>query len=446
MTQTNFIESTQYLAIFTGMGTAKTATSLQRVEARGDWPLLVLGRPDDRKTWRDEMARLNLSDLPHEFHTYDSLGFAEAAPGKPLSTKQTRLRNKRRIKIAEIFDRLQPRSIIADQSECLKNRNANRTRGCIYLADLFRVRNPRASITILTAHPTPQAQLEELWAQFRFLDGGSSLGLKFWQFVHSHAYIVDDPQGHKEILWTSERRQRVLERIAHQSLFHSDVQVEKIPPLTTRTVKLNPKPWQTNLFHSMLKNYETPQEDYLNSIMAVTQAIRQFSGGLGLGNDFVPNQKADWIARAQTARKFKRAVVFASFTDEIKGLARVLKAPTLTGEQTQPQRERIRESFASGHHPIIVVQVALGKGMNELAAADAAIFTTPPWSNLMYQEAVGRINRPAGKKRNAHKLKVFNLSLLPIDETIYEAIQNRSSLNHWIKSRGWRAWKERKSK
>ena len=181
-----FIVDNPVCACFLDCGLGKTPITLSAIKKIGQYPVLVVGpKLVVENVWRQEAAKWKeFSDL-----VFSTVTGTEAQRIKALRTKaHIYLISRDNLvwakKIGVKFDRY--KMIVLDESSSFKNPTAARTKV------LFNLPHPRK--VLLSATPAPK-NLQDLYAQFRILDGGVILGHTLTEFRNRYMYCVN-PEKH----------------------------------------------------------------------------------------------------------------------------------------------------------------------------------------------------------------------------------------------------------
>lgn len=125
-------------------------------------------------------------------------------------------------------------------------------------------------------------------------------------------------------------------------------------------------------------------------------------------------------------------VVFANSSQLIKLLTvRLEKAKiaygVIQGGQSPDSRQNHIDDFQNGKVKVILVVTAAGGTGITLTAARTAVFLQLPWSNVDYQQAVGRVHRIGSEKHSSVRI-IHYLTNETIEETMMNTLDEKAQM------------------
>lgn len=376
-----------------------------------------------------------------------------------------------------------PDAIVADEVHRLKKHTTKQARFMFELSAQEQVRSR------LGLSGTPIANgIEDLFSIYRFIDP-QVFGANFNDFTNR--YLIKGGYGGHQII--GYRNLHQVERKLARTAFQIDKATAlKLPPRVSVPVPVQLDARTRKLYDQVRKDslaeLEVPGPDglplhgtVLASIVLTTLIrLQQIAGGAvpvllpGSGGDpdrtvltTVGDEKVrvanDLIADALAADK--QVVVFCRFTDEIRRLygsmphhykddgescfycgkavrsslhlkpMQTAWVDTMSGNPkisgSKERRERVKKDFAAGKIKVLIMQISLGVGMNELVAASVAIFYSTGYSLIDFEQARDRLYRDGQKKRVT---EYFLQAERTVDQPIYTALDSKQQVARKVTS------------
>lgn len=322
-----------------------------------------------------------------------------------------------------------PDMIVADESQMIKNRQADRTKTMWKLGKLAEYK------LILTGTPVTETPLD-FWSQYRFLDP-SIFGKRYKDFEENFA--VKGGFGGFQI-----KRYKNLKGLARQA-YSIGYRVAKkdaldLPPVIDMVRycyldKSSQKIYNDMEKERLIKFLGGPEADAPIVLTALLR-MRQITGG------FLKREDGSYVNTGQEKLNIlrevldelpeeKKIVIFATFTPEIKAIKKVVKetgrsVEELSGEVKTKDRKALRNRFQKEDLQVLVVQTAAGGVGIDLYAADTGIFYSHDPSFSKTEQAKGRLDRVGQSGDNVTFIHL--LARGTIDEIIYEALQKKKNL------------------
>ena len=276
--------------------------------------------------------------------------------------------------------------IVLDESHFIKNRGSKRSKFCRKLQQYANYRY------ILTGTPIGNGRLEEIWAQYYFLDP-EIFGARFKQFEDRYC-ILDQYFKPRYYRYEDEVREKMF--MCAQRIKKIDCLdlPEKLPVDTLKLELL-----EKTKYKEMLKNYITELDIEASNPLARMVKLRSLCSG------FIKNEAGETIpvkCSKQGALEDlldnwdKKLVIFAEFKESIRTIAETLKKlrirhVILDGSQRD---KNIWKSFQSDPKiQVIICQYRSASAGIDLYAADTMLFYEPTLSSQIFEQAKDRIHR-----------------------------------------------------
>ena len=326
--------------------------------------------------------------------------------------------------------------IIADESQRIKNPNANQSKAMHKLGD-------RAQYKFILSGTPIQNEFVDLFSQYRFLDA-SIFGTKFYDFRDKYAvmggYKNKEIVDYKNLDDLVKREMSVAYRVTKAEALDLPEQT-----FERRYVSLREK--ERRLYEQL--RYESYAElengERITAKSALTQLLRlqQFTGG------FLPessNAEPQLISKAKlnaledilcdyVVDSKKKLVIFARFLPEIHEIERLcekvlkkakMRSVSIYGEVERSARGKIVEQFQTDPATMVIVgQIdTLGVGQT-LTAADTCVYYSLNFNYATYDQSMSRIHR-IGQKNTCTYIHLIAEDT--IDEKVLEALSRKENL------------------
>lgn len=252
---------------------------------------------------------------------------------------------------------------------------------------------------ILNAEPMTE-RLEDLFGQFKMLDGGVSLGKTLTQF--RLRYMQLDPTGYG---WVPQRS--AYSRIRKATSYISDWIVNrpdlKLPKKIYNTVRVPMTSEQMWLDNELKEWFAAELEDAkieTNYAPVIFTKRIQLMGGVFKGKEekirHVKTNKLEVLRELIRTHPESKVVVWHHYIEETKLLIAVLKNMNVF-VYVDPKDPKPLEQFRDATKGVMLIRTSMCKGLNQLADGDMCIFYSHPYSFRQRMQAVGRTCRLISK-------------------------------------------------
>ncbi len=399
-----FVEKHKRCALHMDIGTGKTATTiaackelLDNFDIRGVMvfaPLKVatVAWPDELRKWDEfrklrhivvrgsEAERIQQLRLRSDFYilNYDWLPWW-------VEWVRSEIQAKRQLP----FDML-----VLDESSKLKSPASKRFKELKPLADSNRFRR----IVELTGTPSPE-RLQDLWSQYRLLDGGQRL-MKFVTHFRDR-YLEINPYNHYDIKPKDLAQEEIEKLIADITYTIRAEDYLELPRMLEHTIPIiMPK--------SAMKIYDEFEKDMVIKIDSgyvvggnagvATEKCRQIASGAVYDSNgdtrIVHSEKMDTLKEfiedidepVMVAYWYKHE--HATIKNEFPGV------PILGPDTYDKEAARIIEDWNKGKIPLLFIHPgSVGHGINLQHGGRILVWLTIPWHNDYYRQTNGRLYR-----------------------------------------------------
>lgn len=411
-------------ALFWGMGSGKTVTTLTAVDQLlhdhlEDGPVLVIApKRVAENTWSKEADKWE-----HLSHLRVSrvMGTQKQRVAALNAEADLYVINRENVVwLVEILGHSWPfRIVVIDELSSFKSAQAKRFKA------LRRVRGRIERIIGLTGTPRPNG-IEDLWPEVYLLDQGERLGRTLSQF-RARYLLPDKMNGH--IVYSYRPREgaeaEVYNRLADICMSVRKEDVIQLPGQVYEDVLLEPPP-------ALLKKYKAFERDKVLECMnengeivagsqaALTNKLLQFANGAIYDMDRevheLHNIKLDALEEMLEAAGGESVLVLYAYkhdADRIRSRidCRALDTPADI------------DAWNRGEIPVALAHpVSIGHGLNLQDGGHIIIWYGLTWSLEAYQQANERLNRPGQK----NVCRVYHLMLKGThDERVIQVLQNK---------------------
>jgi hypothetical protein len=377
------------------------------------------------------------------------------APGLAVvATNYEILRGKRHLQALVKWAAGRRTYLILDESWMVQHHTAQQTRAAYLL------RQACDRVTLLNGTPGPP---DKTFAQFQIL-GSHILEVKNWFHFRAKYCVMGvdtehDPYGSKKIVGY-QRMDDFERRTAPYCLRREQKDClnlpELLPPVTIEA-RLTPKTWA--LYKQMRDEFVAWLDTGEAAVarQAGTKAIRMaqmlsgFVGGVEADGDDGPptstvreigREKLDAVMDFIAAHELQKTVFWCRFIPEMDRLARTLAecgrtVYQLRGGQKPHDRDQAKKAFAPGASDdpaaaLVGHPAAGGAGLN-LSSAAIHVFFSLPFSDRVYKQAFGRVQRPGQVRRvlTCHVVAVGPNGQQTLDHRVVKALQEQSDVAAW---------------
>ena len=411
-------------ALFWGMGTGKTVTTLTAIDLLlydylEDGPVLVIApKRVAEHTWSREAEK-----WPHLQHLRVSrvMGTAKQRLDALTVSADIYVINRENVVwlIEYLGDRWPFQIVVIDELSSFKSNTAKRFKA------LRRVRGRIKRIIGLTGTPRPNS-LEDLWPEIYLLDQGARLGRTLGAF-RSRFLVPEKMNGH--IVYSYREREgaaaEVYDRLADICMSIRKEDVLSLPGQIYEDVELTAPP-------ALLKQYKQFERDAVleclddgGEIMAGTQAaltnkLLQFANGAIYDMDGQAHElhtvKLDALEELIEEAGGDPVLVLYAYKHDAD---RIRQRITCRGLD---KPEDI-DAWNRGEIPVALAHPAsIGHGLNLQYGGHITIWYGLTWSLELYQQANERLNRPG----QTQVCRVYHLILKGThDERVLKALTNK---------------------
>ena len=411
-------------ALFWGMGTGKTVTTLTAIDQllhdfMEDGPVLVIApKRVAENTWSKECAKWE-----HLQHLRVSKVMGSATERQKALTADADIYVVNRENVVWLVEHLGakwPFSIVAiDELSSFKSIQAKRWKA------LRRVRGRIKRIIGLTGTPRPNG-LEDLWPEVYLLDQGERLGKTISNFRVTYLK-PDKMSGH--IVYSYKPKPGAEDAVYNligdicMSLGESDC--VGLPELVYEDVLLQPTP-------GLLKQYKTFEKDRVMECMgedgeivaanaaALTNKLLQFANGAIYDEHgavhHLHDVKLDALEELIESAGGDNVLVFYAYKHDADRIRERFGCRDL-------DKPKDIDDWNAGKIPIALAHPAsVGHGLNLQDGGHIIIWFGLPWSLELYQQANKRLHRPG----QTHTCMVYHLILQGThDERVLRSLSNK---------------------
>lgn len=427
-----FVQSHPRAALFLDMGLGKTVSTLTAVRAMQD--ILEIGRvlviaplSVARNTWTSECSKWN-----HLNNTRISvvLGTAKERTDALETSADIYVTNRENTvwlcdyfenKLSPFFD-----MIVIDESSSFKAHDSKRFKA---------LKKASASVprmVILTGTPSPNGY-QDLWAQFRLLDGGKRLGTTWTGFLgtYFHPLFGNGRVTYKYGINVG-AAQTITDRIADITLSMKAADYLELPESTTID-------YPVSFDKTLLKDYHDFKRDLVLEVgenqltaetaVALSNKLHQYTSGEVYDENhmgvFIHDEKTAALAElVETAQASgENVLVFYQYRHELPRIMEALKTYRPVHFSGEPDTLR---KWNEGKIKVLLAHPAsVSYGLNMQGGGHVIVWFSLTWSLEQYQQANARLHRQG---QNA-PVRIYRLVVKDtIDETISTALLNKDNL------------------
>lgn len=411
-------------ALFWGMGSGKTVTTLTALDAilhdeLEDGPVLVIApKRVAENTWSKETAKWE-----HLNHLRISTVIGSAKDRRTAIAQIADIYVINRENVGWLVEEMGgfwPFPIVViDELSSFKNQQAKRWKA------LRRVRGRIKRIIGLTGTPRPNG-LEDLWPEIYLLDGGARLGRTVGAFRQQ--FLVPERQN-GFVVYSYRPKEgaeaEVYERISDICMSVRKEDVITLPGQIYEDVEVTPPP-------VLLKQYKQFERDKVmeclddngeivaGSAAALTNKLLQFANGAIYDLDGqvheVHRLKLDALEELVEAAGGDSVLVLYNYQHDKDRIRERIDCRLL-------DKPEDIDAWNRGEIPVALAHPAsIGHGLNLQEGGHIIVWFGLTWSLELYQQANERLNRPGQK----HVCKVYHLMLKGThDERVLQALQRK---------------------
>jgi len=339
--------------------------------------------------------------------------------------------------------------IIVDESHRISSPSAQSTKMAWKLGDKAHYRY------ILSGTPVLDGVGGDIFAQFRFLDLGTTFGTYIGAFKRE--WMVDMNAGMPSVRYFPDWKLKPGGDVQLNELIYRKAgRVEKkdcltLPPLVMKQIKIELSSEQRRHYDEMKHALITYlSEDACVAQTAMTKALRLLqitSGFMKLEDDegtivsFKGNPRAAALADILADARGVKTIVWAVFKENYRAIADVCtklgrKATFLTGEQTHDEKVRAVTDFCTGDHDTLIANPGAGGTGVNLVEAPLAVWYSRNHRLEHRLQALARNHRGGSDMHD----KVTNIDIVAestLDEHVLSCLDRKEDVAQAILS--WRA-------
>lgn len=354
--------------------------------------------------------------------------------------------------ICEILEAWQPEIVVGDELHLIKNYKAKRSKAAVAIADSCRKNS--GYIYGLTGTAILNS-IEDIFMQFRFLDGGSRFGGNFFTFRRRYMYDANDSWSHQEKHFPDFKpRPEMFEELNHK-MFQIATKVTKaeamkhLPPLVKKVKRVELSPEQKRIYKEMKDDFITfvenkKQEGQPQAVVAniaLTKALRLMQ----IISGFVVTEEGDTVAMDRVPRLEvtkdllteitgnNKCIIWCSFKHNYKQLGELceklkLKHVFLTGQMNTVEKKDAMNAFQNDEDVKVMIanRRAGGIGVNLTAAAYSIVYSRN--FSLGEEKQSEARNHRGGSEIHEKIIKIDLVTENTIDEILLKALEGKHDL------------------
>jgi hypothetical protein len=311
---------------------------------------------------------------------------------------------------------------IGDESSLIKDHRANRTKATLKLTEDIPCK--------ILLNGTPMTErIEDLWGQFKMLDGGRALGRTMTHFRSRYMTMAMDGYG-----WVPQpsAMTRIQKDTAHLAYWMPPDAVD-MPKVHRYVMRMPMTDRQERADRELKEKFKTVMGDqYVETNYAATVFGKrvQLCGGQikadGGGTMDVGSCKLSAVEQVME-QMGKKYIIWHKYIHETDLLAQYLGdcgIPFAVVATSEDGAEL--ERFQKMESGVCLIRTACCRGLNQLADADTAIFYSNPFSYMERAQAEGRT-----KRLNTPHADTYVVDLITeggADEVVYNMIQHKANV------------------
>ena len=450
--------------LFWEMGTGKTGGTISILRNRYNTdrrlaPTLIFSPIITLYNWRDEFQVFSKIDKSH-IKVIDKNGKARVKQlQQAMDHASIIIMNWEAVQNDTVFNMLlewKPEIVVGDELHLIKSHKAKRAKRAVEIADRAKYRYGLTGTPILNS-------VEDIFMQYRFLDGGRLFGRSFWTFKDKYMYDANAawkgkqnyfpdmkprPEMFKEL---NEKMYKISSRVLKKDCIKDLpplVKTKRLIPMTAEQTKAY-KEMQSHLITFVEKEHDEGKPQAATASIAATKALRLMQ----IASGFIKTEEGDEIEFKKnpklevTEELLKeltpnhKVILWCSFKNNYKQLGKLcekLKVPHvfITGDMSMPEKQKAVDSFRNDKECRVVVanRKAAGIGIN-LVEADYSIIFSRNFSLGEEKQSEARNHRGGSQIHD----KITQISLLTpgIEELVVQALDNKQNISDivvdWIK-------------
>jgi SNF2 family DNA or RNA helicase len=338
--------------------------------------------------------------------------------------------------------------IIADESQTIKNYKSEQFKKLLTFSDsaVFKM--------ILTGTPISATNLMDIWAQYRFLDGGRLLGTNFYAHFRNK-YFIDKNAGMPKAVYFPAwepipgSENEIMEKIA---LYASRIDADScldLPPIITKKEPVELGTDQQKAYDEMYNNLvtyvKTKEATASNALVGVMRLMQIISGHLKLDDGtivrFKDNPRKDRLKEVLEMLTPKhKVVVWATFTETYRDIEDICNELgigfcALTGETKDKQGQIDLFVNDASKRVMYGNPKAGGVGVDGLQhATNYSIRYTRDYSLESKTQSDGRTRR-GGSEKFSNIIKIEFEAIETLDSEVLAAVESKEDFSKNILER-----------
>lgn len=361
--------------------------------------------------------------------------------------------------LVKLLEQWQPEVLVCDEAHELKNHSSKRAQALLPLAKKAKNRY------LLSGTPTLN-QIDDIFMQYRILDGGQTFGENYYVFRNS--YMKDLNSGMREGAnkdkyfgkWRTNESafQEYQEKLHRKMIVCKKSDVLDLPPLVKLQVEAEMSPMQAKMYKEMKRDFITWVQSQKNSgqaqaviaTLAITKALRlqQIVSGYATTDtgevvhmDTVP--RLDALEEVLTPLvPVHKVIVWCVFKENYRMISKRLEKmgvqfQCLTGEQTMLEKDEAMKDFRSNPETRVMIanQAAGGVGVN-LIEASYSVYYSKNFSLKDDLQSEAR-NYRGGSEMHDKVTRIDIVSPGTIDELISESLAGKQEIAEKVLDRSF---------
>lgn len=345
----------------------------------------------------------------------------------------------------------QPEILVCDEAHVLKSHQSKRAKALLPVANQAKFKYLLSGTPILNS-------IEDIWMQFKILDGGRTFGENYYSF--RARYMTDlnaSFQGKSHYFPKFEPRPECFQEL-QEKMYKKTIRALKkdcldLPPLIRQTVEVELSPEQAKMYKEMKNQYITwvqsakASGDSLPVVaqLAITKALRmqQIVSGYAKADTgdvhwIKNNPRLDALEELlEGLVKDHKVIVWCIFRENYKMIAERLtkmgiKFTTLTGEQNHREKDEAMEAFRKDPEVRVKIanQAAGGVGVN-LVEASYSIYYSKNFSLKDDLQSEAR-NYRGGSNIHESVTRIDIVAKETIDDVIAQALANKQDISNKV--------------
>lgn len=350
-------------------------------------------------------------------------------------------------KLIEALHKWNPEAIAWDESHRCKNQTSKQTKAAIKMAD-------KAQYNYLLSGTPVLNTMLDIFTQFRIMDGGLTLGKKFWDFRNK--YFLDLNAGMSKDKYfpnwvpKKESLEEVNRLVRSKSMHVSKDDCLDLPPLVRKIVPIEMSPAQAKAYNEMKKDLITFLKDSaVVAELAITKALRlqQIVSGYVTAeteDGRTKNIRFDKNPRKEALKQLledlapgHKVIVWAVFKENYNDIREVceklkLRHVEVHGAVSQSDKIAAVDSFNTDSDVRVLIghPGSGGIGIN-LVSSNVSVFYSRSFS-LEYDIQAEARNYRGGSEVHSKVTRIDLVTPGTIDEQVLEALASKKKIGYQV--------------